>query len=174
MTVVYGDAKNCGLSVAEKDTPHTSSEFLWKKVAFWVSYLLFWNETASIWDLRRTQPSGHSWNWKWSRAADVTRDVFPLVRSANVVCVVMKLSSFPRSVWLVIRLRCRCVWADGESCVKSAVMFVPHRGCDRCAAEWVSDRIRCLSYLPGRGASMIRKVDRLKRGLAIALRLLWP
>ncbi len=66
--VVYGDAKNCGLSVAAKDTPDASSEFLWKKDSFDVSYLLFWNETASMtyapfeWDLRRTQPS------KWDTA----------------------------------------------------------------------------------------------------------
>ncbi len=28
LTTVYGDAKNCGLSVAAKDTPDASSEFL--------------------------------------------------------------------------------------------------------------------------------------------------
>ncbi len=46
--VVYSDAKNCGLSVAAKDTLQASSEFLWKKVVFEVSYLLLWNESASM------------------------------------------------------------------------------------------------------------------------------
>ncbi len=79
------------LSVAAKDTPDAFSEFLWKKDAFGVSYLLFWNETASMtyapfeWDLQRRQPS------KWDTATYDPRNVSTLQNiSVCPVCCVLK------------------------------------------------------------------------------------
>ncbi len=69
--VVYGDENYFGLSVAVKDTPDASSEFLWKKDTFEgcvrsvLLAFLKWDSMTYApfkWDLRRTQPS------KWDTA----------------------------------------------------------------------------------------------------------